>query len=81
MTGSDTTHECPAPGCTHHVPFERLACPRHWFKVRPGNRRSLLRLWRDKPGSDEYFACRAACLLDMGVAPADVASLNGGVAL
>lgn len=78
---SDTTHECPAPECAVRVPFERLACPRHWFMVSAVDRRELLRLWRDAPGSGEYFAVRALCLADMGVPPSEVAGLNGGVGL
>lgn len=27
------THQCPGPGCVRRVPFDRLACPRHWFQV------------------------------------------------
>lgn len=74
-----TTHECPGPGCAKQVPFEQLACLKHWSMVYGRHRTALNRLWRDDPGSDEYFAARRDCLLDMGVPADEVAELNAGV--
>lgn len=76
----DSTHECPAPGCELRVRFDRFACLTHWRLIPRPVQMPLLRLWRDSPGSDEYFAARADCLRALGVPEADVADLNGGVA-
>lgn len=73
------THECPAPGCSIPVRFERFACPAHWYAIPAQLRRELSRHWRHDPGSDEYFAVRAACLLALGVPPEAIADVNAGV--
>lgn len=42
----DGTHECPYPGCQQRVPFEQLACRRHWYMVPKPLRDALWRAWR-----------------------------------
>lgn len=76
---TDSTHECPAPGCELRVRFDRLACVGHWKTIPWDVQKPLLRLWRDEPGSDEYFAARADCLRSLGVPEGDLADLNAGV--
>lgn len=77
---TDTTHECPAIGCGAKVPFERLACPKHWNMVSSVTQGRLYRAWRNEPGTDVYFRARAQCLREMGVPAGQVAKLNGGQA-
>ena len=43
---ADTTHQCPAPGCTVRVPQERLACARHWYMLPAELRQQLWRAYR-----------------------------------
>jgi hypothetical protein len=38
MSGSGM-HDCPGPGCEAQVPYDMLACRRHWYQV-PRNIRS-----------------------------------------
>lgn len=75
-----STHECPKPGCMTQVPFEKLACPKHWYEIASLHRRQILKMWRDAPGSDAYFKARADCLRDLGVPQEDIAEQNAGVA-
>lgn len=77
---TDTTHKCPAIGCLVKVPFEQLACPKHWNMVSSVTQGRLYRAWRSAPGEDAYFVARAQCLREMGVPADQVAKLNGGQA-
>lgn len=59
---ADTTHECPAPSCTARVPYERLACPTHWFSLAKPLRDALWRAYNDHgPGSEAHNAAVDAC--------------------
>ncbi len=33
MTGKPPEHNCPINGCGKSVPYNRIMCPRHWFRV------------------------------------------------
>jgi hypothetical protein len=77
---TDTTHECPAPGCDKRVPFEMFACKAHWFTIPTPLRSRLWSEWRDNPGEDSYFEVRADCLRALGVPEDQVAEENAGVA-
>jgi hypothetical protein len=77
---ANTTHECPAPGCTRMVSFERFACVAHWHQIGHGLRAGLSSTWARSPGSDEYFAARAECLRALGVPADEIPALNAGVA-
>lgn len=50
------THECPAIGCTIHVPQSQLACRAHWFSL-PAEVRS--RLWSAYRRNDADSHARA----------------------
>lgn len=63
---SDTSHPCPAPGCSSRVPFERFACAYHWRGIPYPARTRLLLAWRDYPGGDDYWEARNACLRALG---------------
>lgn len=78
---TDSTHECPAPGCPRRVPFDRLACPSHWYAISDTTRLALLRAWRDEPGTDAYFRVRARCLAELGVPADEIPAENAGVGL
>ncbi|HEY2936938.1 MAG TPA: hypothetical protein VGJ25_10075 [Gaiellaceae bacterium] len=61
MSDVDTTHECPAPGCAERVPFERFACPAHWFSIPKPLRDELWHAWRFGTVAD-HLRARAACV-------------------
>lgn len=46
---ADTTHECPAPGCTERVARAQLACRPHWYSIPPEIRS---RVWSGFRSSD-----------------------------
>jgi hypothetical protein len=49
-------HNCPGPECDAQVPYEMLACRRHWFQV-PMRIRNLVYAAWDRgagAGSDEH---------------------------
>ncbi len=56
MTTTDSTHECPGPGCTRRVPRSQLACSRHWFQIPPEIRS---RLWSGFRQHDGVMHARA----------------------
>lgn len=76
---TDTTHECPAPGCVLRVRFDRLACIGHWRLIPGPVQRRLLREFRDNFGHESYFEARADCLRALGVPEHELADLNAGV--
>jgi hypothetical protein len=39
-------HDCPADGCPKRLPFEMMACRKHWFVLPPALRRDINRAWR-----------------------------------
>jgi hypothetical protein len=77
---TDTTHECPAPGCEQRVPFERFACAAHWFTIPRMRRDALWYEFRHHFGEDSYFAARGNCLRSLGIADEAIADLNADVA-
>jgi hypothetical protein len=40
------SHPCPARDCTEEMPFEQLACRKHWFELPPKLRASISSMWR-----------------------------------
>jgi hypothetical protein len=44
-------HRCPGPACDTLVPYEQLACPRHWYQVPLALRRAVSRAWRRGAGA------------------------------
>ncbi|HEY7007315.1 MAG TPA: hypothetical protein VH395_00155 [Jatrophihabitantaceae bacterium] len=52
MTTTDTSHQCPGPGCTARVPQHMLACRRHWYQV---SRATRARVWEAyRTGSEDH---------------------------
>lgn len=58
MTTPDTTHECPAPGCTRRLPFHILACRDHWRRLPRDLQRAVTRSWSHGP-TEAYALARA----------------------
>lgn len=46
----ETTHECPADGCTRRVRREQLACRNHWFRVSKATRERVWEAYRTGSG-------------------------------
>jgi hypothetical protein len=42
-----TYHDCPGPGCTARVPYEMLACRRHWRQVPQRLQNRVYATWED----------------------------------
>jgi hypothetical protein len=76
---ASTPHECPSPGCARQVPFEKLACPRHWRDIPSRLQLALLREFSRRFGEVSYFAARADCLRALGVAESEIPAINAGV--
>jgi hypothetical protein len=57
-------HPCPGPACIERVPWDKLACPRHWFQVPMAVRRAVSRAWDHGAGagSPEHSAAMRAAL-------------------
>jgi len=57
-------HRCPGPGCLRPVPYEQLACSRHWFQVPMVLRRAVTRTWDHGAGagSPEHVAAMRAAV-------------------
>lgn len=51
--GTRQTHQCPGPGCTVQVPYELLACPRHWYQVPQKLRHEVWRAYRRLQGAHD----------------------------
>lgn len=45
-------HPCARPGCTSHVPVDKLACHQDWQQLPPDIRNAVLRAWHDG-GADQ----------------------------
>jgi len=43
---TDDLHDCPARGCRQRIPFDQMACRRHWAILPPELRRRVSRAWR-----------------------------------
>ena len=55
-----SSHTCPARGCTASVPFERLACVRHWRMVPAPVQRAVYAAWRSQDMVAHVAAMQAA---------------------
>lgn len=64
MTGG---HYCPGPDCDKDVPYDMLACPRHWYQVSKPVRAAVYRAWARSAGagSDEHAAAIEAAIRQM----------------
>ncbi len=51
-------HECPGPECEAQVPYEMLACRRHWYQVPRAIRNAVYSTWDSGAGagSREHLA-------------------------
>jgi hypothetical protein len=60
-------HRCPGPGCDAQVPYEMLACRRHWYQVPRAIRNAIYHAWADGAGSgsDEHLAAMDAAIARM----------------
>jgi hypothetical protein len=52
-------HQCPGPECEAEVPYEMLACSRHWYQVPKQIRRAVYRTWGDGAGAGTMAHLRA----------------------
>jgi len=46
-----TYHDCPGPGCKAKVPYEMLACRRHWRQVPQRLQNRVYATWKDGDGA------------------------------
>lgn len=55
-TGKPHTHTCPGPACIREIPYDRLACPMHWYQLPQALRSLIYRTWGNGKGagSDEH---------------------------
>ena len=62
----DTSHPCPGPhtGPPPDMPYQRLACSRHWAQVPKQLQQQVSRLWRDGDLL-AYFDARAEAVAAM----------------
>jgi hypothetical protein len=60
-------HNCPGPGCDAQVPYDMLACSRHWYQVPRPLRIAVYRAWADGAGagSAEHVAAMDAAVARM----------------
>jgi len=60
-------HRCPGPDCTQDVPYDMLACSRHWYQVPKAIRAAVWRAWdRGKgAGSNAHTAAIHAAIRTM----------------
>ena len=61
------THPCPGPECEAEVPYEMLACSRHWYQVSRTVRNAVYRAWRNGAGggTEEHLAAMEAAIRQM----------------
>ena len=52
---ADTTHECPARGCTRRVPRSKLMCFDHWAMVPAPIQRAVYDAYRRQPGGSDHW--------------------------
>lgn len=62
-----TDHICPAPQCDARIPFNMLACRRHWYQVPKPLRDAVWRAWDNGrgAGSAEHTAAIFAAIARM----------------
>ena len=39
-------HDCPKKGCPTRIPFEQMACKKHWYALPPDLRKRINWAWR-----------------------------------
>ena len=66
LSGQDTAHQCPGPGCQVRIDRDRLACRDHWYQVSKPVRDEVWRLWREAPRSPAHLAALHQALADLG---------------
>lgn len=44
-------HACPGPECEEQIPYEMLACRRHWYQVPKAVRNAVYGAWKDGAGA------------------------------
>lgn len=60
MPATDTTHECPAPGCTKRVPHQYLACGTDWRRLPEPLRKAVNVAYRHGTATAHLAAIAAA---------------------
>lgn len=60
----DGTHECPAEACNSRVPYDQLACRKHWYKVSRKTRGLVNRTWKAEM-FDEHADAMAQAVREM----------------
>lgn len=68
---TDTTHTCPAEGCDEVVPFDVLACKKHWFELPPQLRKGISRAW-SSGNLTRWAELRAAAVAFLSIKPVDI---------
>jgi hypothetical protein len=44
-------HKCPGPECEAQIPYDMLACSRHWYQVPAPVRSAVWRAWANGEGA------------------------------
>ncbi len=57
-------HTCPGPECGKEIPYDMLACSRHWYQVPKAIRAAVYRAWNNGQGagSPAHTAAIAAAI-------------------
>jgi hypothetical protein len=60
-------HICPGPECEKEIPYEMLACSRHWYQVPKPLRSAVYHAWDNGngAGSAEHTAAMDAAIRRM----------------
>lgn len=62
---ADTTHECPANGCTRRVSSEMLACAPHWRRVPNATKLAVYRTFRRGRNLPPHIEAMARAIEEM----------------
>jgi hypothetical protein len=54
-----TEHTCPGPRCEEQIPYELLACRRHWYQVPKPARNAVYGAWKNGAGAGTTAHTRA----------------------
>jgi len=62
-----TVHQCPGPDCQEPIPYDMLACARHWYQVPKSVRNAVWRAWDqgNGAGTPEHDAAIALAIRSM----------------
>jgi hypothetical protein len=65
------THNCPGPECTKQIPYDQLACSRHWYQVPRPIRNAVYRAWAngDGVGTQAHLSAMQAAIGKMTPLP------------